>query len=92
MPMAIGGRIRHNALRALAKGGSAVPSSRAASPHPAVLDGVFPSAIPKVNLLEPAFVVSVRDLIEGCSEDRAQLDGEWNEFEGIGSVASRQRP
>ena len=45
--------------------------------------GVFPSAIPKVNLLEPAFVVSVGDLIEGYTEDQAQLDGEWNEFEGF---------
>ena len=45
--------------------------------------GVFPSAIPKVNLLEPAFVVSVGDLIEGYTEDQAQLDSEWDEFEGF---------
>ena len=45
--------------------------------------GVFPSAIPKVNLLEPAFVVSIGDLIEGYTEDQAQLDREWDEFEGF---------
>ena len=45
--------------------------------------GVFQSAIPKVNLLQPAFVVSVGDLIEGYTEDQAQLDREWDEFEGF---------
>ena len=45
--------------------------------------GVFASAMPKVNVLEPAFVVSVGDLIEGYTEDQAQLDGEWDEFEGF---------
>ena len=43
--------------------------------------GVFESAVGKVNLLEPAFVVSVGDLIEGRTEDQAQLDREWDEFE-----------
>ena len=45
--------------------------------------GVFASAIPKVNVLEPAFVVSVGDLIEGYTEDRAQIAKEWDEFEGF---------
>ena len=45
--------------------------------------GVFASAIPKVNVLEPAFVVSVGDLIEGYTEDQAQIDREWDEFEGF---------
>ena len=45
--------------------------------------GVFESAIPKVNLLQPAFVVSIGDLIEGYTEDQAQLDREWDEFEDI---------
>ena len=52
--------------------------------------GVFESAIPKVNLLEPAFVVSVGDLIEGDTEDQAQLDREWDEFEGF--VAGLEMP
>ena len=45
--------------------------------------GVFASAIPKVDLLEPAFVLSVGDLIEGYTTDQAQLDREWDEFEGF---------
>ena len=45
--------------------------------------GVFASAIPKVNALEPAFVVSVGDLIEGYTEDQAQIEAEWDEFEGF---------
>ena len=45
--------------------------------------GVFESALPKADLLEPAFVVSVGDLIEGYTEDQAQIDAEWDEFEGF---------
>ena len=45
--------------------------------------GVFPAAMPKVNLLRPAFVVSVGDLIEGYTEDQAELDRQWDEFEGF---------
>lgn len=43
--------------------------------------GVFEQAMPKVNLLEPAFVVSVGDLIEGYTDDPVQLEREWNEIE-----------
>ena len=43
--------------------------------------GVFPAAMPKINLLEPAFVISVGDLIAGYTEDQARLDHEWDEFE-----------
>lgn len=43
--------------------------------------GVFSGAMPKVNLLAPAFVVSVGDLIEGYTEDQARLDREWDEIE-----------
>ena len=52
--------------------------------------GVFESAIPKVNLLEPAFVASIGDLIEGYTEDQAQLDREWDEFESF--VAGLEAP
>jgi len=45
--------------------------------------GVFASAIPKVNLLRPAFVMSVGDLIEGYTDDRSVLENEWEEFEGF---------
>ena len=49
--------------------------------------GVFASAMPKVNLLSPAFVVSVGDLIEGYTENQATLNKEWNEVETmVGSL------
>jgi hypothetical protein len=53
-------------------------------------EGVFESAMPKVNLLQPAFVMSVGDLIEGYTEDPAQLDREWDEFQAF--VARLQMP
>ncbi|MFN0195227.1 MAG: serine/threonine protein phosphatase, partial [Planctomycetaceae bacterium] len=31
--------------------------------------GIFESAVPKINLLQPEFVISVGDLIEGSTED-----------------------
>ena len=46
-------------------------------------DGVFASAMPKLNLLQPAFVVSVGDLIEGYTDDRVRLAEEWDEIEGF---------
>ena len=45
--------------------------------------GVFPSACRKLNLLQPEFVMSVGDLIEGNTEDRQRLDTEWAEFNGF---------
>lgn len=44
---------------------------------------VFASAMPKLNLLQPAFVVSVGDLIEGYTDDPARLAEEWDEIEGF---------
>ncbi|MCA9511655.1 MAG: metallophosphoesterase, partial [Myxococcales bacterium] len=49
-------------------------------------DHVFRDAMPKVNLLRPAFVISVGDLIEGYTEDRGELGAEWDEFEGFTST------
>lgn len=46
-------------------------------------EGVFRDAMPKVNLLRPAFVMSVGDLIEGYTEDRDELEAQWKEFEGF---------
>jgi hypothetical protein len=44
-------------------------------------DGVFEVELPpRLNLVRPEFVVSVGDLIEGYSEDRAQLAREWDEL------------
>lgn len=43
-------------------------------------EGVWAEAMEKINLTRPAFVISVGDLIEGYTEDRAQLDREWQEL------------
>ena len=45
--------------------------------------GVWMDAVRKLNLLRPEFVVSVGDLIEGYTEDRAQVQREWAEFLGF---------
>ena len=45
--------------------------------------GVFAGAMPKVNLLSPAFVVSVGDLIEGYTENQPQLNRKWDEMESF---------
>ncbi len=45
--------------------------------------GVFMDGVRKLNLLQPEFVVSVGDLIEGYTEDRAELDREWAEFDSF---------
>ena len=44
--------------------------------------GVFHSAIMKLNLMQPEFVMSVGDLIEGYTEDMDQVESEWVEFNG----------
>lgn len=46
-------------------------------------EGVFDSAVHKLNLLEPEFVISVGDLIEGYTEDQQKLRAEWDEFDGL---------
>lgn len=43
--------------------------------------GVFTKAVEKINLLQPEFVISVGDLIEGYSEDPGAWALEWSEFE-----------
>lgn len=43
--------------------------------------GVFSRAVEKINLLQPEFVISVGDLIEGYSEDPGTWALEWSEFE-----------
>ncbi len=53
-------------------------------------DGVFESAMPRINLVRPEFVVSVGDLIEGYSEDPVVLDRQWDEIEA--AVAALQMP
>ncbi len=45
--------------------------------------GVFEDAIRKLNLLQPEFVVSVGDLIEGYTKDEDRIYREWDEFNGF---------
>jgi len=41
----------------------------------------FQKAMPQINLLEPEFVINVGDLIEGYSDQAAELNMEWNEVD-----------
>lgn len=43
---------------------------------------VFSKAVEQLNLIQPAFVVSVGDLIEGYSKDADLIDKQWKEFQG----------
>jgi serine/threonine-protein phosphatase CPPED1 len=51
---------------------------------------VFARAVGQLNLLQPEFVVSVGDLIEGYTEDLETLAAQWREFQGY--VAKLQMP
>lgn len=51
---------------------------------------VFSQAVEQINLLQPEFVVSVGDLIEGYSEDRAKVEDQWREFQSY--VCKLQMP
>lgn len=52
--------------------------------------GVFADAVGKLNLLQPEFVMSVGDQIEGYTEDRDKLDEQWAEF--VGFVGKLEMP
>jgi calcineurin-like phosphoesterase family protein len=45
--------------------------------------GVFEDAIAKLNLLQPEFVMSVGDLIQGGIEDVHEIDLQWDELVGF---------
>lgn len=45
--------------------------------------GVFADAADKLNLLKPELVLSIGDLIEGYSEDDAELNRQWDEFDSL---------
>lgn len=45
--------------------------------------GVFLDGVKKLNLLQPEFVMSVGDLIEGYTEDLTELNRQWEEFDGF---------
>ena len=44
-------------------------------------EGVFNVAVAQLNLLRPEFIVNVGDLIEGGTNDEAQLAKEWGSFD-----------
>jgi 3',5'-cyclic AMP phosphodiesterase CpdA len=43
---------------------------------------VFSRAVERLNLLQPEFVITVGDLIEGGKRTDEQLEAEWQEFDG----------
>ncbi len=45
--------------------------------------GIFMDGVRKLNLLQPEFVLSVGDLIEGYTEDLVELNRQWDEFNGF---------
>lgn len=45
--------------------------------------GIFAEAIKKVDMLQPEFVLSVGDLIDGYTEDPAVWNAQWDEFDAI---------
>jgi hypothetical protein len=51
---------------------------------------VFSRAVERLNLLQPAFVLSVGDLIEGYTEEKDKLAGQWKEFDRF--VSKLQMP
>jgi len=46
-------------------------------------DGVFKEAVRKLNLLQPEFVISVGDLINGYYDNEEQINREWEDFNKI---------
>jgi len=46
-------------------------------------EGTFDLAVDQVRLLQPEFVINVGDLIEGYSDDPAELNAEWDEADAM---------
>ena len=42
---------------------------------------IFSQAVERLNLMQPEFVMSVGDLIEGYTDNKDKLVGEWKEFQ-----------
>ncbi len=45
--------------------------------------GVFKEAIDKLNILQPEFVLSIGDLIDGYTEDPTVWNAQWDEFDSM---------
>jgi hypothetical protein len=52
--------------------------------------GIFEQAIEKINWLQPEFVMSIGDLIEGYTDDINTIETEWQDFSNI--AAKLQMP
>jgi hypothetical protein len=52
--------------------------------------GVFERAVQQLNWLQPEFVVSVGDLIQGGTEDLKKIEQQWREFQGF--IAKLEMP
>ncbi len=50
--------------------------------------GVFPDGVRKADLLQPEFVMSVGDLIQGYTKDEVELDRQWDEMDTFVSMLS----
>jgi hypothetical protein len=50
--------------------------------------GVFEDAVDKLELLQPQFVMSVGDLIDGATYDSVLLDKQWTEFNDLVNTLS----
>ena len=46
-------------------------------------EGTFALAVDQINLLQPEFVINVGDVIEGYSDDKAELNAEWDEVDAM---------
>lgn len=53
-----------------------VVSDNTGTPRP----GIFREAMEKADLLQPAFIISVGDLIEGYVDTQEELHAQWDEF------------
>jgi hypothetical protein len=47
------------------------------------VQGTFQLAVGQLNLLQPEFVINVGDIIEGYSDDKAELNAEWDEVDAM---------
>jgi hypothetical protein len=47
------------------------------------VEGTFALAVDQLNLLQPEFVINVGDLIEGYSDDSAELNAEWDAVDSM---------
>ena len=47
------------------------------------VEETFKLAIDQLNLLQPEFVINVGDTIEGYSDDKAELNAEWDEVDAM---------